>query len=305
MKTPPSTAVVRACFLVFALTPGCTHTNSPGFDTPDQAMLCVAEVADSNAQSIDRCIGRGASDLFASENPSADREDARELTRRIKTGVVFEDVGPTKTVALLGPEQWPFPIPLVRENGRWRFDLAAAREEMIDRRIGHNELWTIETAHEYVAAQREYRAQYADRIAPAYAGTLISSAGRRDGLYWPRAAEQPTSPVGPALAFAALDECRRRGLEQRPFHGYYYRVLCERGAHAPGGYKSYCDEEGRLTGGFALLAWPAEYGTTGVMTFQVDDHGVVFQKDLGQRTEKLVECMRSYDPDGTWEPTED
>jgi hypothetical protein len=171
--------------------------------------------------------------------------------------------------------------------------------------VGRNELSTLATLHALVVAQREYAAERRDGNPPAYAQHLLSSEGRHDGLYWPVGEDERQSPMGPLLAQATAEGYRAGAAELVPYHGYFYRLLTAQGASAPGGARSYLDDEGRLTRGFAFMAWPANWGNSGVMTFLVNQQGIVFQKDLGERTGELVDAVQSYDPDLTWEPTSD
>jgi len=207
-------------------------------------------------------------------------------------------------IALLGEAAWEFPIPLVAVGNGWRFDVEAGREEITNRRVGRNELSTIATLREMVDAQREYAAEGRDGHPPAFASRLLSTPGRHDGLYWPVAEGEPESPLGEFVA-AAAEEGYRSGEAPIPYHGYHYRLLTAQGACAPGGPRDYLDAEGLLTGGFAVIAWPATYGSSGVMTFQVNRQGIVFQKDLGPGTRDAVAAIRAYDPDGSWTPTSD
>lgn len=208
----------------------------------------------------------------------------------------------------IGADGWPFPIPVVKGgDGKWFFDTAAGREEILNRRIGEDELGAIDVCHAYVDAQREYasRDRNTDEVLE-YARELMSTPGTHDGLYWP--AKDPgdeISPLGPLIA-QARDEGyhRRTGLlteEQTPYHGYYFRILTRQGSHAPGGKYNYIIN-GHMIAGFALLAWPAEYGNTGIMTFIVNQRGKVFQKDLGPKTASRAKAITTYDPDDTWKP---
>ena len=177
---------------------------------------------------------------------------------------------------------------------------------MLNRRIGRNELLTIETLHDYVDAQREYFAQGRDGNPPAYAQKFRSGEGRHDGLFWPTAQGEPESPMGELAARAAAEGYRRdNDPEPDPYHGYYYRVLTAQGKAAAGGEKSYLDAKGLMTGGFAAIAWPARYGKGGVMTFIVNQQGIVLQKNLGAETEKAVQSITAYNPDKTWKPAGD
>jgi hypothetical protein len=207
----------------------------------------------------------------------------------------------------IGADGWPFPIPLVKQDGQWFFDTAAGKEEILARRIGMNELGAINVCNAYVEAQREYAGQ--DRLGDgvlAYAQFLRSAPGTHDGLFWPT--NQPgeeLSPLGPLVAQARVEGYQRTAKmlndELAPYHGYYFKILTRQGKHAPGGKYNYIIN-GRMIAGFALVAWPDEWGDTGVMTFIVNQQGKVFQKNLGPQTAKIARAITTYDPDDTWTP---
>jgi hypothetical protein len=215
----------------------------------------------------------------------------------------FRSQGDDRGLLLVGPEDWPFAIPLVKEAQGWRFDTAAGKEELLNRRIGSNELHAIATARAYVDAQHEYAAR--DPLGEGvrqYAQRFRSSEGKRDGLFWPAAEGEPESPFGPLVAEAVEEGYASEGTDQpSPYHGYYYRILLAQGDHAPGGSRSYVND-GRLTEGFGLIAFPAVHGRSGVMTFIVNQRGLMFQKDLGADTESLAAAIDAYDPDPSWTP---
>jgi len=212
--------------------------------------------------------------------------------------IVIERTTDALAVLHVGADDWPLPIPIVREADGWRFDTAAGKEELLNRRIGRNELTAIAVCRAYVNAQKEFARRF-----HAYAQSLRSTPGKRDGLYW-EAADHDVSPLGPFVASAAAEGYRVReaGEAPAPYHGYFFRILTAQGPHAPGGAREYV-KEGQMTGGFALVAWPADHGSSGVMTFLVDEQGVVFQKDLGEGTTEAAKAMTAYDPDASWEPT--
>ena len=211
--------------------------------------------------------------------------------------------GADKAVIILGRDEWPYPIPLVERGGRWRFDAKAGAETIIERRIGRNELNAIEVCRAFVGAQREYAAR--DLLGGgmhAYAQKVESAQGKRDGLYWPAPQGAEESPLGPLIAVAeALGFGAEGGVGREPFHGYYYRILTRQGKNAPGGAQDYV-VNGHMTGGFALVAFPARYGDSGVMTFIVNQSGIVFEKNLGRYTAEIARRMTEYDPDPTWKP---
>jgi hypothetical protein len=208
----------------------------------------------------------------------------------------------------IGVNGWPFPIPLVKQDGRWFFDTAAGREEILARRVGQDELGAINVCDAYVEAQREYAGE--DRMGDgvlAYAQFLRSTPGRHDGLFWPAKPGEELSPLGPFVAQANVEGYHRSAKmlndEQAPYHGYYFKILTRQGKHAPGGKYNYIIN-GRMIAGFAMVAWPAEWGNTGVMTFIVNQQGRIYQKDLGPKTAKIAPAMTTYDPDDTWTPAQ-
>jgi hypothetical protein len=210
----------------------------------------------------------------------------------------------TRATLNTGSDDWPFPIPLVKDKDGWRFDTHAGKEEILSRRIGRNELAAIETCRAYVDAQREYYAlspqgdpllQYAQKVA--------STPGKKDGLYWETNEGENQSPLGPLVASARGGGYSRvgtaGGAARAPYHGYYYKILTAQGPHGRDGAYNYL-AHGKMIGGFALVAYPAEWGNSGIMTFIVNQDGVVFQKDLGPKTRALAQAMTTYDPDSTW-----
>jgi len=271
------------------------------FDTPEAAIQAMSElIGQHDKQGTEQVFGPGSVDMFQSGDDEADREDYQRVKAMIQESVEFEDFDDNTKVAFIGEAAWPLPIPLVREGEGWRFDSAKGREELLNRRVGHNELWTLTALHQLVEAQREYRSEPRDGNPPAYAQKFRSSEGMHDGLYWATEDGSELSPLGELLA-----DSEARGAEPLPFHGYFYRMLTQRGASAPGGEKIFLDESGLLTHGFAVIAWPAKYGNSGVMTFMMDHHGLIFEKDLGPETIQLAAAIDSYNPDESWKPTED
>ncbi len=289
--------------VVLATLAACSH--APGtFKTPEDAVKALADLAGSgDTKKVEEMFGANAMELFRSGDEVADREDVLRVKAMILEKVAFEDLDETTKAAVIGNEEWSFPLPLVLEKGRWRFDAVTGREELLNRRIGRNELEALASLHAYVDAQREYFAQGWGGKQSAYARRFRSSEGAHDGLYWPVAEGEEESPLGPLYAEAADELMQEAG--PRPFHGYYFRILEGQGKNAPGGERSYLDKKGRLTRGFAAIARAAKYGNSGVMTFQVNQQGLVFQKDLGAGTEAAVAAISAYDPDESWTPTGD
>jgi hypothetical protein len=282
----------------------CTRTAPGTFATPEEAMQALADLAGTgDKQKAEEIFTPSGIDLLSSGDAADDREDMLTVKALILEKVAFEELYGSR-IALLGNEAWPFPIPLVPQDGRWRFDTEAGREELLNRRIGRNELLVLESLHAYIDAQQEYFAQGRDGQPPAYARKFLSGEGAHDGLYWPAAEGEPESPLGPLLVEASL-ESRSASAGPKPFNGYYFRILDAQGKSAPGGERSFVDGQGLMTGGFAVVAWPAKYGNSGIMSFLVSQQGVVFEKDLGADTDTAVAAITAYDPDSSWHPTRD
>jgi hypothetical protein len=294
--------LLLACSLLLPV--GCATTRGTAtFATPEEAVHRLLE-AGEDREAAEELLGAGGFSLLRSGDDVADHQDYLFVAGLIREKLAFEEVGPGHQVALLGNEAWELAIPLVSEGGRWRFDVEAGREEVLNRRVGRNELATLATLRALVEAQAEYASEGRDGNPPAFARKLLSSPGRHDGLYWPAGPGEPESPVGPLVAEAA-HEGRSSAEGPVPYGGYCFRLLTAQGPSAPGGARSYLDGEDRLTRGFAVVAWPATYGNSGVMTFLVNQQGIVFQKDLGADTEQQVADIQSYDPDLSWTPTRD
>jgi hypothetical protein len=270
------------------------------FNTVDDAVKALVTAAKADSRNgILTILGRSGTDIVSSGDPVADANTRARFVAAFdaKHQVVME--GDSKAVLIIGANEYPFPIPLVRKNDRWEFDTQAGRLEILYRRIGRNELAAIQAALAYVDAQNEYAEK--DRAgagAGTYAQRIVSRSGKKDGLYWPAAQGEDESPLGEVVAKASSDGYRLTG-QRAPFHGYYYRVLTRQGPTAPGGAADYV-VRGKMMGGFALVAYPAEYGNSGVMTFLVNHEGIVYQKDLGPRTARIAGNMTSFNPDQTW-----
>ena len=282
--------------------PTATEPQGQHFDTPEQAVQAMASlIGTHDPAAVERVFGADSMDVFASGDPDADVEDFQRVKAMIDTRIGFSDLDAQTKVALFGEDEWPWPIPLVNDAKGWRFDMATGREELLNRRIGRNELHTLSALHEVVDAQREYMSEARDGRRPAFAQKFLSSEGLNDGLYWPPEDGAEPSPLGDLLADADVHASGA----PNPYHGYYYRILRAQGPAAPGGKASYVDDQGLMTRGFAVIAWPAKYGNSGVMSFIVNERDIVFQKDLGPETESVVQAIESFDPDLSWTPTAD
>ena len=269
------------------------------FKTPDEAVTAlIGAVKAVDRAGLTRVLGPGSTEIVSSRDPVADAAARQRVLAAYdaKHQVVME--GADKAALVIGNEDWPFPIPLVRKDGSWRFDTAAGREEILFRRIGRNELSAIQACLAYVDAQQEY-AEKGVAGNGVYAQRIVSQPGKKDGLYWPAQAREDESPLG-ELAAGAATEGYRFGQQRIPYHGYYYRVLTRQGPSAPGGALDYV-VRGRMIGGYALVAYPAQYGNSGVMTFVVNHRGTVFEKDLGANTARFVAGMTAFNPDSTWQ----
>ena len=276
------------------------------FRTPEEAVQALAQFAASaSTAAADELFGPGGTDLVQSGDPVADRNSAAGVKRLIDERVAFEDLDDDTLIPVFGNDDWPFPVPLVRDASGWRFDTETGREEVANRRIGRNELSVLATLHAAVDAQMEYFAGAHGGRPGTYAQRFFSTEGMRDGLYWPTGEDEAPSPLGPLIADATGEGYSLNNTEPSPYHGYFYHLLAAQGPSAPGGAMSYLDADGEMTRGFAILAWPAEHGDSGVMTFIVNERGIVFQKDLGAETNTAAAAITEFDPDDTWDPTGD
>jgi hypothetical protein len=276
------------------------------FATPEEAVGALAVAVKSGVQmDILWVLGSDGEDIILSGDKVADAEARQRFTSAYDARHSIKLEGDKKAVMILGADDFPFPIPLMRQKRGWQFDTAAGRIEILYRRIGRNELDAIQTCLAYVDAQNEYAEK--DRTGDGdglYAKRIVSTSGKRDGLYWP-SSDGAQSPLGELAAMAAA-EGYKLGSGSVPYHGYYYRILTQQGPNAAGGILNYV-VKGKMIGGFALVAFPAVYGNSGVMTFLVNQSGTVYQKDLGNHTLILAARMRWFDPDQTWKkvPTTD
>lgn len=279
------------------------------FATPEEAvsaLVLATGVQDGNA--LRTVFGPAAADLHNPDRVQAINELNAFTTALNATNRLVHE-SDMKCVLEVGTNSWPFPVPIVKKEGRWFFDTEAGKEEIFRRRIGKNELATLQVMRSYVGAQREYasRDRNGDQVLE-YAQRLASTLGAKDGLFWPPDLDGEISPLGPLVAQAQGEGYRMGGKvqdsTQEPFHGYFYKILTCQGKHAPGGKYNYVIN-GHMIGGFALVAWPAEYGESGIMTFIVNQQGRVYQRDLGAKTGKLAAAMKTYDPDTSWSHSTD
>ena len=276
-----------------------------GFADREQAVKELVQAADQfDVPLLMKILGPDGEDLVASDDPVADKKGATAFAAEAheKKSVKTDPKNPNRAILVVGSEEWPFPIPLVKKNGKWYFDTKAGRHEILVRRIGTNELDAITICRGYDDAQLEYASEIHDNSGVnQYAQRLISTAGKQDGLAWQNADGSWGGPISEVVAKAIEEGYGERG---KPFHGYYFKILKGQGPAARLGTLDYV-VEGVMIGGFALVAWPAEYRVTGVQTFIASYDGVVYQKDLGPNTSKIASAMERYNPDKTWHRTND
>jgi hypothetical protein len=290
--------------LALAVLSAQTQTAQPTFATPEEAIHAIGDAAEHNdTAAMLKLLGPAGKELVAPADDAGAREDRANFARMLheKLNIERESTNPNRVTFAVGNDDWPFPVPLARNKaGKWYFDAAQGKVEVLARHVGRNELNAVEVCRGYVEAQMEYA--NVDRDADGnleYAQRIVSSPGKQDGLYWEG---QPGSLVPKSFA-AAAEAAAEAGRKREPYHGYYYRILKAQGPAAEGGAVDYV-VKGEMIGGFALVAWPAEYGVSGVKTFIVNHRGVVYEKDLGAQTGILARQMTVFNPDKTWHAVE-
>jgi hypothetical protein len=283
------------------------------FTTPEGALRALGEAVKSAKEDELTAIFGPDREKLLSGDPVEDREALEHFGSSLDKAAKLEKVDDSKFTLLVGEKHWPFPIPIVRDGNAWRFDTAAGLDEILNRRIGRNELSAIMTCRAYVVAQWEYFAEADDTSKDGlavYAQRFISTPGQRDGLYWETAEGEKPSPLGDLIeqarteGYPAGTARTGDGPRRSPYHGYFFRILKRQGPHAPGGKFDYVIN-GNMIAGFALVAYPDKWGSSGIMTFIVSQQGRVYQKNLGPDTAKLAGAMTEYDPDPTWELVEE
>ena len=301
-------AIAAVCWLstlpavgVAAAKPG--HGSAvQGFETPQTASeALVAAVRSGDPGRIEQVLGPTSARLIRSGDPVDDARARERFLTAYDRQSKIEQESDARATLLIGEKDWPFPFPLIKRGDRWRFDVESGANEVINRRIGRNELAAIQVCLAYVDAQREYAVTQGNVDGlHRYASKFVSAARKKDGLYWPTEDGQPASPLGP-LAAKAKEEGygKSENAAKQPYHGYHYRILTAQGRDAPGGAYGYV-VRGKMIGGFALVAYPARWGVSGVMTFIVSHDGVVYQKNLGGRTAAVASKMTRFNPDATW-----
>jgi len=296
-----------AVSVLFVLTLGCSlapmFAQEPGqrtFSSVQEASRALfAAMQAQDDRSALRILGRDGKDVLSSGDPAEDAD------ARVGFVVKYQEMHRYVTEAngtvtlIVGAENWPFPIPLVNNHGSWYFDTPAGKDAILLRRIGKNELAAMDACRELVDAQKQYFARPPGNLPQQFARKLVSDEGRHNGLYWDGAYNQFDSPIDPLIAYAYGKGPGDQVGDQVPFYGYFFRILTSQGPHAPGGAKKYV-VDGKMTKGFAFVAYPVDYHSSGVLTFIVDESGSIYEKDLGPDTTKLAQAMTTYDPDSTW-----
>lgn len=316
--TPGLGTALRSALAILALVaagPACrsteSHPSAPdraAYATPEAAFAGLVDAARLDASPdgpIAEVLGPDTRALLAAGDPVQLENEVEGFLRLYdERHTVARSADGNVATLVVGADAWPFPVPAVRADGRWHFDTAQGLDEIVDRRIGRNEISAIQVCRAIVDAQAEYRELGPEGIR-TYAASFFSDPGRKNGLHWPEVAGAPPSPLGELVARAAGEGYRRADSDEPDsYHGYHYRILTERGPAAPAGAGSYV-VDGHLTGGFAVLAWPAEYGASGIMSFLTDDRGIVYERDLGRRTGELAASMEAFDPGAGWFVCED
>ena len=276
------------------------------FGTPEEALKSLSVASSTSDDAALQAIFGPDYDKIKDPDPAQAARDLAVFNAALAQTNRIVRQSDTNCIVAIGTNAWPFPIPLVKQGSQWHFDTAAGKEELLNRRIGANELFTLQVVRTYADAQRDYASRlHDDSEVQVFSQKLISSPGKHDGLYWPPEEAAPLSPLGPGVACAQprIERGDTNAVAQ-PFHGYYYKILTRQGKHAPGGKYDYITK-GKMIGGFALAAYPAYYGQTGIMTFLVNQQGRVYQKDLGPKTASLAAKMKEFDPDSTWQPSKD
>jgi len=277
-------------------------TEAKTFASPDVAGAALLEAGKSgNQDAILAIFGPESKQVLSSGDATQDKENVDAFVAAYETMNRWRKMDDKSEILVLGVDNFPFPIPLKQNgDGRWYFDTAAGKEEILARRIGRNELAAIKICGALADAQAEYHSQPHDGV-KQYAQKFISDDGKQNGLYWNAPEGQPKSPLGPLAAFATAEGYTVQPNVHQPFHGYYFRMLNKQGDQAKGGAKDYL-VNGKMTRGFAFVAYPAEHGNSGVVTFVINQDGVLYQKDLGNSTTETATAMNEFNPDGNWSP---
>ena len=272
------------------------------FASPEEAVSALVDAMKAGDESALRAIlGPHSGKLIDSGDPVQDQQNRDRFLGAYGVVNKIELQGNAKAVLVVGKDEWPMPIPLVKSGDSWHFDAQQGKQEILNRRIGRNELAAVQVCLAIVDAEHDYVAQNLHSAGiPQYAAKLVSTPGKRDGLYWETTADEQQSPLGPLLATAASEGYKRMPSGTlTPYHGYYYKILTKQGKDAPGGAYDYL-VKGKMLGGFGLIAYPARYRASGIMSFIVNQNGVVYEKDLGRNTASIAAKMTTFNPDSSW-----
>ena len=297
--------IVAAAILLTACIPArflAQQRGQKAFSSPEEAgNALVAAALKNDEKAMLEIFGPQGKQIVSSGDAVEDAESHANFAKRYQEMHRFVREPDGTTVIYIGAHNWPAPFPLVNKGNLWYFDTAAGKKEILYRRIGRNEISAIRVCQELVAAQKEYYSSQHNE----YAEKIFSDEGQHNGLYWKASESETQSPIGPLVASAVADGyAKGQGAPQTPYRGYYFNILSRQGKDAPGGSKSYI-VNGKMTAGFAFVAFPAEYRSSGVVTFIVSEDGVVYQKDLGKKTEVLAKDMKEYNPDSSWYKAEE
>jgi hypothetical protein len=270
------------------------------FGSPQEAAQGLVEAIKGGSDALLAILGPESKELVFSGDDVADKRGREWFLRAYGEKNILAHRSAERAILEIGMDTWPFPIPIVKKGDTWIFDTAAGKEEILNRRIGRNELNAIEVSRTIVEAQKEYiNGDWDEDGVMEYAKKITSSPGKRNGLFWPAGEGETESPLGPLIAKASSEGYAGSGVGPQPYHGYFFKILRKQGKNAPGGAYKYVIS-GNMVAGFAVVAWPAVYRSSGIMTFVVNQNGIVYEKDLGSDTGKLVKAMKAYDPDKTW-----
>jgi Protein of unknown function (DUF2950) len=271
------------------------------FSSPEDAGKALAEAAKSqNQNAILQIFGPGSAEILSTGDATEDKASLDGFAKAYQVMNRWRKLGDGTELLLVGADNQAFPIPLMKNSaGQWYFDAAAGKEEILARRIGRNEIAAIDICASIADAQQQYFAQHHDGV-NQYAQKFISDEGKQNGLYWPEVSGQPRSPLGPLIAFATSEGYKVQPSQHQPFYGYYFALLDKQGPNAKGGAKDYVANGKKMTGGFAVLAYPAEYRQSGVMSFLINQNGPLLEKDLGNTTDQVASAMTEFNPDRTW-----
>ena len=273
------------------------------FQSPEEAVKALIDTLKAKDQKeLIAILGPGSKNLISSGDEVADNENRDRFVKLYEEKNKLEQSGENKAVLYVGNEDWPLPIPLVKKGKSWFFNTKEGKQEIISRRIGQNELSAIQVCLAFIDAQREYAVKnYDGDEFTNYARKFVSEPGKKDGLYWETKPGEEPSPLGPFIAAARIEgyTTKKFGEKPTPYHGYYYKILTAQGKNAPGGARSYMVNN-KMIGGFALVAYPAVHGNSGIMTFMVNQDGKVYEKNLGKTTSEIIRAMKAFNPDKTW-----